>query len=191
MAGAGIVLVFLMVLVIVVRLLPRSAAATPSASQPGLSVPSLSMPTASAPTAAPTATQLTWDELQVGDCLAGTKMGLGNTSPWPDVVAQVSCGQPHEAEVYFVGGLWANPPAAYPGQKTVTDQANTRCTAAFATYDGTDLSESLFSITNIVDEDASDWSSDGNNVVCVAYYPSSTGPSGGMPVSYSIKGSNK
>jgi hypothetical protein len=135
------------------------------------------------------ANQLSWDQLRPGDCLAGSNMGLGKSTPWPDEVARVACTQPHEAEAFFTGVNWPQS-MAYPGGKAVDDQARARCGPAFAAYDGVDDSVSAFTFDDIV-PDSSAWASGGRSVACVAYKPSSSGPSGGTPVDYSIKGSKK
>jgi GH25 family lysozyme M1 (1,4-beta-N-acetylmuramidase) len=61
---------------------------------------------------------------------------------------------------------------------------------AFAAYDGIDASQSAFTYADII-PDSSDWASGDRSLECVAFEPSSSGPSGGAPVDYSIKGSKK
>jgi hypothetical protein len=147
---------------------------------------------ASQPAAPSSATsQLAWGQLAPGDCLAGSNMALGVGTPWPDLVTPVACTQPHEAEVFYAGSIYPNPPA-YPGETAVDNQAVARCTASFAAYDGTDYQASAFSYADVLDDASAAWSSGGNYVACVAYEPSSAGgPSGATPVNYSIKGSKK
>lgn len=138
----------------------------------------------------PSATQLTFDQLQPGDCLAGSNMGFDTDTTWPEYVTQVTCTKPHEAEVFFAGNIWPQS-LAYPGQKVIDNQSYARCEAAFASYDGTDYQTSIFTMLYIVDDDSSDWASGDRSLECIAYKPSSSGPSGGTPVDYSIKGSDK
>lgn len=133
--------------------------------------------------------QLTWDQLRPGDCLAGSNMGLGKSTPWPDEVTRVACTQPHEAEVFFAGDNWPQS-KAYPGDSAVSSQAADRCDAVFAAYDGIESGQSVFWIATIVPGSAN-WDSGDRSLECVAYKPSSSGPSGGTPVDYSIKGSKK
>ena len=78
-----------------------------------------------------------------------------------------------------------------PGRDAIDSQLEARCDAAFAAYDGVDASQSAFTFTEIADDDSSDWASGARSLVCLAYEPSLSGPSGGAPVNYSIKGSNK
>jgi hypothetical protein len=137
----------------------------------------------------PATNQLTWDQLQPGDCLAGSNMGLGTGSRWPDSVTAAACTKRHIAEVFFAGNIWAQS-LAYPGEDAIDTQSDARCNTAFAAYDGTDNSQSAFTFDYII-PDSSDWASGGRSLVCVAYEPSSSGPSGGTPVDYSIKDSNK
>jgi hypothetical protein len=114
-------------------------------------------------------------------------MGLGSNNPWPDSVTRVACTQPHEAEVFFAGNVWSQS-QAYPGEKAMDDQAHARCVAAFAAYDGMDYSLSAFTFDVVFDHD---WASGDRSLECVAYEPSPSGPSGGAPVDYSIKGAGK
>jgi hypothetical protein len=137
---------------------------------------------------AQSADQLTWDQLRSGDCLAGSNMGLATGSPWPDYVTSVPCTKQHEAEVFFAGDTWPQS-LAYPGGDAVNGRSDARCVTAFAAYDGVDYTVSAFSFTEIV-PGSSAWASGDRLLVCLAYEPSS-GPSGGTPVDYSIKGSNK
>jgi len=138
---------------------------------------------------APSANQLTADELRSGDCLAGSNMGLASTAPWPVYVTRVDCTQQHEAEVVFADAIWPSS-LAYPGDSRVDQQADERCDAAFATYDGVTEVRSAFSLAQIA-PDSGAWASGDRSVQCIAYEPSSSGPSGGTPVDYSIKGSGK
>jgi hypothetical protein len=139
---------------------------------------------------ASSANQLTWDQLRPGDCLAGSNVGLGTGRTWPDYVTRVTCTQRHEAEVFFAGNVWPQS-LAYPGAKAIDDRGDGRCEAAFAAYDGTDWTASAFTFVPILDDDSSDWASGDRSLECVAYAPSSSGPSGGTPVNYSIKGSDR
>jgi Septum formation len=138
----------------------------------------------------PSATQLAFSQLQPGDCLAGSNMGLDTGTPWPESVTRVACTKPHEAEVFFAGSIWPQS-LAYPGQKVIDNQSNARCEAAFASYDGTDYQTSMFTMLYIVNDDSTDWASGDRSLECIAYKPSSSGPSGGTPLDYSIKGSDK
>ena len=159
-----------------------------------IGVRSAATPTASAPAA----TQLTWDELGPGDCLAGSDMGLGNSKPWPDLVTRVACTQRHEAEVFFAGNIWPLS-LAYPGKSAVDNQAWTRCNTTFTRYDGiaaafegNDTPNSAFTFTDIANDDSSDWAAGARRLMCVAYKPNfADTASGAMPVAYSIKGTKK
>lgn len=135
-------------------------------------------------------TQPTGQQLRAGECLAGSNMDLGHSTPWPDYVTVVACTKRHEAEVFFAGNNWPQS-LAYPGKDAVGSQSDARCDAAFTAYDGTDVSQSAFSYDEILPLDPSDWASGDRSLACVAYEPSPSGPSGGTPVDYSIKGSHK
>ena len=140
-------------------------------------------------TSVPSANQLTWDQLQPGDCLAGSNMGLGAGGWWPDYVTQVACTQRHEAEVFFVGDNWPQS-MAYPGENELGSQAYVRCAEAFLAYDGTYFWQTPLQIDSIMPGEP-DWASGGRSLECLAYEPSSSGPSGGTPVDYSIRGSGR
>ena len=134
--------------------------------------------------------QLTWDQLRPGDCLAGSNMSLGTDNPWPDYVTRVACTKQHVAEVFFAGNIWPQS-LAFPGQDAVYSQANARCDAAFAAYDGIDASQSIFTFDTISPNIPPDWASGDRSVVCVAYDHFPPGPSGGALMDYSIKGSDQ
>jgi hypothetical protein len=133
--------------------------------------------------------QQTADQLRTGDCLAGSNMDLGRSTPWPDHVTRVPCTKRHEAEVFFAGNIWPQS-QAFPGKGAIDSRSDARCGEAFAAYDGIDESQSAFSYDEII-PDSSGWASGDRSLECVAYEPSSSGPSGGAPVNYSIKGSKK
>ena len=137
----------------------------------------------------PAPNQLTWDQLRPGDCLAGSNMALGTDATWPWDVTQAACDKPHEAEVFFAGNIWPQS-MAYPGADVIDSQAQARCDAAFAAYDGLDVSQSAFQYDAIFGDDSSEWASGERSLQCVAYKQQASGPSGAAPVDYSIKGSN-
>jgi hypothetical protein len=136
-----------------------------------------------------TSNQLTSDQLRPGDCLAGSNMGFGKAKQWPEYVTRVACTQPHEAEVFFAGNAWP-PSLAYPGDSTVTVQASNRCEDEFALYDGIEIGDSAFTAVTLV-PDSSGWASGKRSLQCVAYEPDLAGPSGAMPVTSSIKGTDR
>lgn len=133
--------------------------------------------------------QLAEDQLQPGDCLQGSNMGLGSGSDWPDLVTAVNCTRPHIAEVFFASDAWPQS-LAYPGDNTISEQADARCLTAFSTYDGIDNSGSAFTFDDIVPSGGDDWDSGDRWLVCVAYESTGQYPAG-APVDYSIKGSDR
>jgi hypothetical protein len=124
--------------------------------------------------------QLTVDQLQAGDCLTGSNLGLGTSSPWPDQVTAVPCTQLHLAEVFFAGNAWPQSPTKYPGTNAIKHQSDDRCNLAFGAYDGAPDSFSIFTFDEIVPTPASDWASGDRRLVCLAY-------SGTTSVNFSIK----
>jgi len=132
---------------------------------------------------------LATDQLRPGNCLTGSGLGLGGSSPWPYMVAAVPCTGSHLAEVFFAGDAWPKSQTAYPGDQTISDQGWGRCLTAFRGYDGADNSVSEYSIYYIIPF-SDDWASGNRWLVCLAYDSTSQNP-GGVPVNYSIKGSNQ
>lgn len=137
----------------------------------------------------PSPRQLTWRQLQPGDCLAGSNLGLSGGGGWPDHVTAVACTKQHEAEVIFAGNNWPQS-LAFPGVGALSNQAVPRCDFAFAAYDGKYPQQSIFKYTWI-SPDQSAWASGSRSLVCVAYEPSVSDPSGGTPVDYSIRRSGR
>jgi ribosomal protein L40E len=68
-------------------------------------------------------TQPTGQQLRAGECLAGSNMDLGHSTPWPDYVTVVACTKRHEAEVFFAGNNWPQS-LAYPGKAAVGSQSD-------------------------------------------------------------------
>jgi hypothetical protein len=160
MAGVGLVIVVALVTVIVV-----TSSSTPST------------------------LQLTEDQLQPGDCLKGSNLGLGTSSPWPDYVMAASCTQEHIAEVFYAGNAWPQS-QAYPGDNAIYSQADDRCKTAFTAYDGITSDNSVFTYDSVNPYGGDDWASGDRWLVCVAYEPTFRYP-GGAPMDYSIKGSHR
>ncbi len=137
----------------------------------------------------PSTFQASSDGLQAGDCLTGSDLGLGTSSPWPDFVTVVPCTQQHIAEVFFAGNAWPDS-QGYPGDNAIDSQADNSCDTAFGEYDGIASDNSAFTYDFIDPSGGDDWASDDRWLVCVAYESTPQYP-GGAPVNYSIKGSNQ
>jgi hypothetical protein len=136
----------------------------------------------SAPT--PKTGPLTESQLLPGDCIVGPNLDLGAPNRWPDTVIAVPCTRRHLDEIFFVGDLWPNSLATYPGDVAVVGVATGRCSAAFARYVGIVSSLSEYVIDAVEPSPASDWASGDRRVVCMAYEP-------GQPLNYSIKGTHQ
>jgi DivIVA domain-containing protein len=156
----------------------------------GLDHPGSSASTASSPSqSAPSTFQASSDELQAGDCLTGSDLGLGTDSTWPDSVTVVPCTRQHTAEVFFAGNAWPQS-MAYPGDDAISNTADNRCETAFDTYDGVVTSDdSIFTYDEII-PDSGTWPDGDRWLVCVAYQETPRYP-GGAPVEYSIKDSHQ
>jgi hypothetical protein len=124
--------------------------------------------------------------LRTGNCITGSDLSLGTSSPWPDSVEVVPCTQLHEGEVFFAGNAWPQS-IAYPGDNKINNQAQARCDAAFLTYDGAASSNSAFSY-DYTNPDDTTWPQGDRFLLCVAYDPNS-GYQGGA-VNYSIRGTD-
>ena len=111
--------------------------------------------------------QLTVDQLDPGDCLRGSNMGLGTGSTWPTYVTAVPCTQRHIAEVFFASKAWPQS-LAYPGDNTIGAQAYDRCSSALTAYVRSIKYLGTFSFDDIA-PDRSTWPSGDRSVVCVAY----------------------
>ena len=135
---------------------------------------------AGSPTASPR--YVSFYQLRPGNCLVGSELGLGNSSPWPPTVAVVPCGKRHVAEVFFTGNVWPQS-LAFPGDNAVANQGWARCLRAFRAYDGILHRHSSFSIDYAVPDNAS-WSYGDRSVMCVAFER-------GRQVDYSIKRSKR
>lgn len=122
--------------------------------------------------------QLTEDQLRPGDCLTGSNMGLGTSSPWPYQVTVVPCTQQHLGEVFFSGNAWPQSLTTYPGNNEIDNQAYSRCILAFQAYDDISFNLSSFTFDYVV---PGDWAFGDRWLLCVAY-------KGKTPVNYSIKG---
>jgi hypothetical protein len=153
---------------------------------------SLAVVAATVIAAAPALTgHLTVGQLTTGDCVTGP-MGLGTGKTWPNVVTAVPCTQPHEGEVFFSGNAWPVSLAAYPGDNAIAKEADARCGDEFKSYDGIDISQSSFWISEVAPYgEGNDWNTGDRQLVCLAYIPDHSTPAGGLPVTYSIKGSSR
>ena len=78
-------------------------------------------------------------------------------------------------------------PEPYPGNDTITQKADAQCDRVFAAYVGITDPDSIYTWDNIFPT-ATDWSLGDRELVCLAYRPASN-PSGGAPITGSIKGS--
>jgi hypothetical protein len=190
--------------VVIVVLLPRSPAAptVPSTRASGTSaaghhVRSGATPTPGStpspsitpsPVTTPAHEELLLTQLRTGDCLTGSNLGLGTNNPWPKLSLAVPCGQPHLAEVFFADDAYWTA-AVYPGDASITAEADAKCSDAYTAYVGIPDDRSIFDWDNIFPY-AADWSHGNRELVCVAYYPTPSAP-GGTPLSGSIKGTQR
>jgi hypothetical protein len=195
LAGLGlVVLVAVIILVvsvatIITRLNSSTSSKSSRSSASSARTPSPSA--SSAPTSASSASssrQVDSDQLQPGECLTGSDLGLGNANPLPDYVTVVPCTQLHLAEVFFSGNAWPQS-LAYPGDTVLDHQALTRCLTAFKAYDGADNSASAYDFDYYYPGPGADWASGDRQLVCIAYDDSQD--PGGAPMFGSIKGTGQ
>jgi eukaryotic-like serine/threonine-protein kinase len=185
--GAGVA-----VLVVVVALVLALGGKSPKPVAAGQSTtPSPSPSRSTSPTAhaTPTVGDLQLAQFQVGDCLTGSNMDLNTNTPWPKITLAVPCSQSHTAEVFYASSdFWAKG-GVYPGNSTISKDANAECDTAFSSYVGIAYSKSMYTWTNIV-PDASTWPTGDRALHCVAYYATPKQPAG-APITGSIKGTRK
>ena len=98
-------------------------------------------PTASAVPAPPQPRTARWVDLTAGDCLAEPPP----TDPAVVTVTVVDCSTPHLAETFLRADV--------PVDAAVTDVANQRCDAGFATYTGRPAGGSDKTITYLIDSE--------------------------------------
>ena len=151
--------------------------------------------TSSAPSTppAPSATsgfQLTEDQLQPGDCLQGSDLGLGIGSPWPVYFTVVPCTQPHLGEVFFARNVWPQS-LPYPGDDTISNQAEERCADAFFVYVAGSVHHTANFAYEPIAPDSNSWPDGDRLVVCVAYQVTEDSYPDAAPVDFSIKGSHQ
>jgi Septum formation len=143
------------------------------------------------PSATPTVGNLSVAQLQVGDCLTGANLQLDNKdAPWPNLARAVPCSQPHTAEVFYANKSYWSKNSPYPGDAAIASASDTVCSNAFASYIGTSLNQSVYSVIKLVPVTSSWQGKDDRALHCVAYEPTRSQP-GGAPLTSSIKGSAK
>jgi Septum formation len=186
LAGLGFVLlVAVTVLVvsvttIITRLSTSTSSKSPPRSASSNSPKAPGSPTASGPPS-PLASQLTYDQLEPGDCLQ--LPNINTIVNFPDVFTVVPCSQSHTGEVFFSGDIWPQS-LAYPGDNEVNNQADARCARAFTAYDGIPPDQSAYNYAYLT-PGSTTWPSGDRSVQCIAFEPS------GAPLYSSIKGSNQ
>jgi eukaryotic-like serine/threonine-protein kinase len=166
---------------------PTAARQTTTPTTTPTSSPSVS--TSATANATPPVRNLALTQFQVGDCLRGSNMDLNTNTPWPKITEAVPCSASHTAEVFYANsGFWAKG-GAYPGNSTISKDANAECDTAFSSYVGIAYSKSKYTWTNIV-PDASTWPNGDRALHCVAYYATPQDPAG-APIVGSIEGTRK
>ena len=169
-AGAGLTALVAVIAVLALATSPTSPV-RPAASK---------SPAASGSPAPPT-NQLTYEQVQPGDCVQVPH--ITTISNYPDVFTVVPCSQSHTREVFFSGDIWPQS-SAYPGDNNVNNAAIARCDRAFTAYDGISQDQSAYTYLYYY-PDSGSWAVGDRLVQCVAYDPS------GAPIFSSIKGSNQ
>jgi hypothetical protein len=128
--------------------------------------------------------QLTWYQVQAGDCLRGELLKFGNGAGLPDEVTSVPCQRPHLGEVVFTGDIWSAA-QAYPGDDAVAEEAYDRCASELTAYEGKSQRDRAAVTYESVVPSSGSWAGGDRSLTCVAYKPNGQG---GASVSYSIKG---
>lgn len=97
-------------------------------------------------------------DLEVGDCFSEGAQSLSS-------VFVVGCGQPHIYEVFSVLQYDADATAAYPGDASMMEEADSLCRVPFPGYVGTDYATSAYWITTIAPS-SSTWAEGDREIVC-------------------------
>lgn len=100
--------------------------------------------------------------LGVGDCLNG-----GEAQGEITTVPTVPCSEPHDSEVYAAFALNGT---SYPGEETVTGEAEVLCLPAFEEFVGEPYLESRLDFAYYYPTEES-WASGDREVLCVIYDP--------------------
>ena len=101
--------------------------------------------------------------LKVGDCFDS---GAGLSSSVADVQRR-GCGDPHFAEVFYVGNLPGGPPA-YPNSTQMASMVGTLCLPAYRSYTGREFrTEKTYDIQYLVPT-AAGWSKGDRGLSCFA-----------------------
>ncbi|WP_165975266.1 serine/threonine-protein kinase [Actinomadura rubrisoli] len=166
--------------VLAAALVALSAAWAGAAGQRGFDSPksesSSSKPPARPPSASPTVKAfpppragrtVPNDKLLPGDCVKAPQ--VGTDKPLPDLVDITTCTSNHDAEVTFVGQLWA-PNGRNPGEKKRRQQTTSRCEAELSKYVGTPYKQSVFDYAYWFPSETT-WGNGDRQIVCMAYYP--------------------
>jgi hypothetical protein len=193
--GAVVLVVLVVVGALVVALGGRShqspvrpGSASPTSSTASAS-PTSSQSSSPRPDGTPTVGNLQLAQFQAGDCLTGANMDLNTNAPWPKTTLAVPCSQSHTAQVFYANSSFWPKNGAYPGNSTISKEANAECDTAFASYVGIAYSKSKYTWTNIV-PDSSTWPNGDRALHCVAYDATTKQPAG-APMTGSIEGTRR
>lgn len=96
------------------------------------------------PSATPEPEEISVFDLEAGDCFnfvqEQTETGLVEN------IEIVSCGQPHENELYFTVDYPAGSGEPFPGEDAIDEFAGEQCLSAFADFVGIDFNESVLNV---------------------------------------------
>lgn len=141
----------------------------------------LLIPTVTPPTSAPTPTPSPVDmnpfNMQAGSCFNAPEFRQRDDAP--EYVERVSCGTPHDGELFFIGELWPRA-RRFPGDARSDKETEARCDAEFARYVGIPWQKSF------LDEhwwfpSSTTWKNGQHKGACIAAHPK-------KKLAYSVKG---
>ncbi|UNO43391.1 septum formation family protein [Streptomyces sp. MST-110588] len=119
--------------------------------------------------------------MEPGYCFQAPGIRRSDYKGLPDFVRVVSCGEKHDAEVYFVGNGWTAD-VAFPGDDLVNSAAAELCEKKFTDYVGSSPGESVLGYY-LWTPSKDSWVQDGDREVgCVAFHTRE-------PIGRSVKGS--
>jgi hypothetical protein len=119
-------------------------------------------------------------DLEVGDCF--DVPSSGNITN----VDGIDCDEPHDNEVFATFDIAGGPNAPFPGDSSISSQAQTQCTGAlFTDYVGVPFNQSEFNATSINPTQQTWEQIDDREVICVAT------SADGSPLTSSVQGANR
>ena len=153
--GQGLAIASLVIcgLWVVVAIAVAAAHAQPTAAVRGTSA----VPSSTATGGIVSAGQIDASQVRVGDCVEAPSGDQVST------LEAVPCSTAHDDEAYFIGQIAAS--STYPGDKAVSDDADSICSTAFQSFVGTSIDQSSLAVDYLYPS-SDQWSAGDYSVTC-------------------------